>query len=164
MGRILKRVMHRLVRALVMNRALAAVAILLVFIVIGFGVFQLLSGGGIPLAMSGGARSGSSAAENFFKGTQTYDANLVWEAYNDTSRKRLEEAGGTQAVQNQLNMARDRGEKLEDFTLVGKKDLPDGSSMHFYLVTASYAQYQGQVAYIPYVLTVDQNGKIARVQ
>jgi hypothetical protein len=153
--------MHRLVRTLVTNRVLAAVFVLLIFGALGFGVFQMMSGDGLHLSMPGGPKSASTAAEQFFRGNQTYDSSLVWEAYNDTSRQRF---GDPKAVQDQLNMARDRGEKIEEFTLVGTKELPNGTSMQFYVVAATSAQYQGQVAYIPYVLTIDQNGKIARVQ
>lgn len=161
-GRIVKRVLHRAIRALLLKRALIVLVGLMLFAGIGFGAYQLVAGASLPLPGKTGASA--HAAENFLKGNQTYDANLVWDSLSDESRKRFEAAGGPQALQAQLNAAREHGVKLEDIKYIGKQELPDGTSMQFYLVASRTQQSGGQIEYIPYVFTLDQGGKIARVQ
>jgi|SRR5579884_38097 hypothetical protein len=163
-GRIVKRVLHRVIRALIVNRALTAAFVLILFAVIGFGVYQIAAGASLALHVPGGKASSSSAAEDFLKGNQTYDASLIWNSFSDDNKKRYEALGGLQALQAQLNAAREAGSKLEQYTYIGKQDLPDGTSMQFYLVASRGPQSGGQVEYVPYVFTIDQSGKIARVQ
>ena len=166
-GRVVKRVLHRVVRALVLSRGLAAVFALLVVAGIGFGIYQvygLVGGGQLAFPHVGTQAVSSNAAEEFLRGNQTYNAQLVWDSLSDDSRKRFEGAGGAQALQAQLNSARDHGVKLEKITFVGKQDLPDGTSMQFYLVGSRGPQSSSQLDYVPYVFTIDQAGKIAKVQ
>jgi len=166
-GRVVKRVTHRFVRALVLNPALRAVSVLVVFAVVGFGAYEMIAGGGSPVALPGVpslSAAASSAPETFLKGNQSYDANLVWSSLNDESQKRFQDGGGVQAIQSQLDAARQKGIRLEQFNYIGKKDLPDGTSMQFYVVASTAPQAGGQVQYIPYVFTVDQTGKIAKVE
>jgi hypothetical protein len=164
-GRVVKRVLHRLVRVLVLNRAVGVVFGLVVFAALGFGIYSLVSGMSLPVALPrGSAASSSSAAESFLKGNQTYDATLVWDSLSDESHKRFEAAGGQQAIQAQLNAARDRGIKFEQVSYIGKQDLPDGTSMQFFLVARRTPLTGSQVEYVPYVFTIDQSGKIANVQ
>jgi hypothetical protein len=166
-GRVIKRVSHRLVRTLVVSPVLRVVAILVVFGLIGLGAYQIIAGASFSLPTPGLTASianGSNAPETFLKGNQTYDASLVWDSLNDASRKRFESGGGVQAIQLQLNAAKEKGIKLEQFNFIGRKDLPDGTSMQFYVVASRTPQTGSQVEYIPYVFTVDQSGKIAKVQ
>src|SRR5947209_6919828 len=109
-GRVVKRVLHRLVRALVINRALTAVFGLLVVAGLGFGIYQvvgLVGGGQLTLPRVGTQAASSNAADQFLRGNQTYNAQMVWDSLSDDSRKRFEGAGGAQALQTQLNSARD---------------------------------------------------------
>jgi len=163
-GRIVKRVLHRFVRALILNRALTALLVLVVMAGIGFGVYSLVAGSGLQLALPRAAGATSNAAENFLKGNQTYDATLVWDSLNDDSHKRFEAAGGAQAIQAQLNQAKEHGVKIEQIEFIGKHDLPDGTSMQFFLVARQTPLTGSQLEYVPYVFTIDQSGKIANVQ
>jgi len=166
-GRVVKRLAHRVVRAFVLNPVLRAVTVLVVFAVIGFGAYEIVMGSGSPVALPGVpslSAATSSAPETFLKGNQAYDANLVWSSLNDESQQRFRDGGGVQAIQSQLDAARQKGIKLEQINYIGKKDLPDGTSMQFYVVASTTPQAGGHVQYIPYVFTVDQTGKIAKVE
>src|SRR5947199_966632 len=118
-GRVVKRVLHRFVRTLVMSRGMTAIVGLLIVAGIGFGLYQvvgLVGAGQIALPRVGTQAASSNAAEEFLRGNQTYNAQLVWDSLSDDSRKRFEGAGGAQALQAQLNTARDHGVKLEQIT------------------------------------------------
>lgn len=124
-----------------------------------------LFGPGLGVSLPGAGAS--SAVDAFLRGNQTYDAELVWNAYSDDARERLRSRGtGLEELKRQLALARERGSKIEEATFVGSQQLPNGLSMHFYLVRVANGQTQAQAQrdYVPYAFTLDGSGKITRVQ
>lgn len=99
------------------------------------------------------------------RGNQDYNAELVWESLADEARGAI--AGGVDsaptALQAQMQAARQRGYRLEDVSYVGGRNLPDGTSMQFYLV-GYRASSQADVEYVPYLFTLNTSGKIVKVQ
>jgi hypothetical protein len=114
---------------------------------------------------SGVTHSAPNATESYLKGNQSFNADLMWQALSAEAQERFRARGATtQDLQQQMDVARDQGTKLEDFSYIGGQNLPDGTSMHFYLVLTRGPQSRNDPTYIPYVFTLDRTGKIARVQ
>ena len=105
-----------------------------------------------------------SATEEFMRGNRDYNADLIWQSFNDEARQRLSDQGGSlESVQAQMQAAKERGLKLEEVSYIGGKELPDGTSMQFYLV-GYRASSRADLEYVPYLFTLDRGGKIAKVQ
>jgi hypothetical protein len=121
-----------------------------------------LSLGGI-----GGMRTESNAptaTEEYMRGNQQYDAKLVWDSISDEQQGQLQAIGKTvDSLQKEMTDARDRGYKVEDVSFVGGRQLPDGTSMAFYLVGVRQDS-KSSLEYVPFLFTLDAGGKIARVQ
>ena len=130
---------------------------------------SLLVGSGAPLGTTGSGvarlSSGEPVATNdFLRGNQNYNAELVWQSFSDEARRQLQASGGSLAsLQQQLQAARERGFKLEDVSYIGGRDLPNGSSVQFYLVGVRQ-EARADLDYVPYMFTLDRGGKIAKVQ
>jgi hypothetical protein len=104
------------------------------------------------------------ATEDYLRGNRDYNADLVWQSLSGDARQRLSGQGGSEEeLQRQMEAARQRGFKLEDFSYIGGKSLPDGTSMQFYLVSVRQQQ-RADLDYQPYMFTLDRDGKIAKVQ
>ena len=170
MGRVIKRTLVRAVRYFILRPAalvrwgalalaLVAVAILLPLLFSGGAGIPRL---GVSLPQVSGAKP--AAAEDFLQGNREYNAQRMWESFGDDARERLRSQGGSvEAIGRQMQAAKERGVTLEEINYVGGKDLPDGSSMQFYLV-AVRQQPKADIEYIPYTFTLDRIGKIAKVQ
>lgn len=117
---------------------------------------------GLPARAWSGA---PSATENWLKANETYNAELMWSTLSEEARERYRSRGGTvQTLQGQMEQAKQAGSTMEQFTYIGGQSLPDGTSMHFYLVVSRGPMSRGEAEYVPYVFTLDKSGKIARVQ
>lgn len=125
---------------------------------------SLIGGIGANLALPRVNAGPPQATDDFLRGNRDFDASLVWRSFSDDARGRLESQGGSQeTLQRQMQAARERGISMEQINYIGGKDLPDGSSMQFYLVAVRQAA-QGELEFVPYTFTLDQSGKIAKVQ
>ena len=171
LGRIIKRILHRLVRGVVLHPirfvillvALAAAASLAIFTA-GFPSLSLALPSS-PFRVGGGGAP--NATENYMKGTETFNAELVWNALSDEAQGRYRQRGGSmQALQGQMDQAKQAGAQLEQVTYIGGQAFPDGTSMHFYTVLTRGPQSQSRADAepVPYVFTLDKAGKIVRVQ
>jgi hypothetical protein len=170
-GRVVKRIMHRLIRGVVMHPI--RFVIVLVALIAGATLIALQSGLpslSLPLSLptssfkvgSGGA---PNATESYMKGTETFNAELVWNALSDDAQGRYRSRGGSmQALQSQMDQAKQAGAQLEQVTYIGGQAFPDGTSMHFYTVLTRGPQARTDAEPVPYVFTLDKKGKIVRVQ
>jgi hypothetical protein len=170
-GRVVKRITHRLIRGVVMHPI--RFVIVLVALIAGATLIALQSGLpslSLPLSLptssfkvgSGGA---PSATESYMKGTETFNAELVWNALSDEAQGRYRSRGGSmQALQSQMDQAKQAGAQLEQVTYIGGQAFPDGTSMHFYTVLTRGLQARTDAEPVPYVFTLDKTGKIVRVQ
>jgi len=170
-GRIIKRILHRLVRGIVLHP--------IRFVIV---LAALLAGGALVVAQGGmpspafslpsapsfkvGGSGAPQATENYMRGTETFNAELVWNALSDEAQGRYRSRGGSmQSLQSQMDQAKQAGAQLEKVTYIGGQGFPDGTSMHFYTVLTRGPQSQQAGAEpVPYVFTLDPSGKIVRVQ
>ena len=141
----------------------------------------------LPFRFGPGAEPQATA--QFLRGQQTFDAHLIWESYSDRVIQSLEERGTeVQDLQRQLDRLRQLGNPIQEVAYVGGHPIPRGS-MEFYLVTRAgpcptdrggsqvrapeenHALVSlleqtclGDPVYVPYVFTLDDKGKIDRVE
>ena len=168
-GRVVKRILHRLIRGVVMHPI--RFAIVLVALIAGAALVTLQAGMpsfafSLPSpSFKVGSNGAPSATENYMKGTETFNAELVWNALSDEAQGRYRSRGGSmQALQSQMDQAKQAGAQLEHVTYIGGQAFPDGTSMHFYTVLTRGPQSRTDAEPIPYVFTLDKSGKIVRVQ
>jgi hypothetical protein len=171
MGRIIRRVMHRVIRGIVMRPVRGIIVLVVMLAAAAILVSQSVGAqaSGFSIGMPNlGFRSMSgapSATENYLKGNETYNAELMWGALSDEALERYRSRGGSlDTMRGQMEQAKQAGVGLEQVTYVGGQSFPDGTSMHFYVVLARSPQSRGEAEYVPYVFTLDRAGKIARVQ
>jgi hypothetical protein len=100
----------------------------------------------------------------YLRGNRDYNAQVMWSSLSGAAQERLRTQGGSpEDLQRQMEAARQNGVKLEEFSYIGGKVLPDGTSVQFYLVGVR-PQARADLDYQPYMFTVDRDGKIAKVQ
>jgi hypothetical protein len=169
--RIIQRVLHRLIRGIVLRPIRAFIMLLVLLVAAGVLFWQGMAAEmpSLSLAMPGlplrGITGAPAATESYMKGNETYNAELMWTALSEEALERYRTRGGSvQTLQQQMEQAKQAGAALERITYVGGESFPDGTSMHFYVVLARGPQSRGEAEYVSYVFTLDQSGKIARVQ
>ena len=157
----IRRTLVRIIRFFVVRPA-ALLGLLVLLIVVGLGAAFAPS-----LSAVAGLRPGPAepqATGDYLRGNRDYNADLVWQSLSSDARQRLSGQGGSEEdLQRQMELARQRGFKLEDYSYIGGKSLPDGTSMQFYLVSVRQQQ-RADLDYQPYMFTLDRDGKIAKVQ
>lgn len=162
-GRIIKRILRRLIRALIRARVAVVAVVGLIIVVVAAGVVQL----GVPSVPSislPGPRRAPESTENYLKGTQTFDAQLMWSSLSPEAIARYQARGlSVDDMQRQLDQARAAGARLEEIDYIGGKTFPDGTSMQFYVVL-SRGPTRSDVEYVPYIFSLDRSGKIVQVQ
>jgi hypothetical protein len=168
MGSTFRRTLVRTIRHFILRPAhfFAVVAVSLAIVAAVLLVPTFVLGGTSPSLHVGLPRPGGAppATEEFMRGNREYNAELVWRSFNDEARERLRTQGGSvEAIQAQMQAARERGLKVENVSYIGGRDLPDGTSMQFYLV-GYRASSRADLEYVPYLFTLDRGGKIAKVQ
>ena len=118
----------------------------------------------LPVVSTLRPQSAPNATEDYMRGNQNYDAQLMWGALSSDAQSHLRDQGGSpEDLQRQMDSAKQRGMKLEEVSYVGGRALPDGTSMQFYLVGIRQ-QNRSDIDYQPYMFTLDRDGKIAKVQ
>jgi hypothetical protein len=169
LGRIIKRILHRLVRSIIVHPVRFVIVLVALLAAASLALFQSglpalsLSLPSAPFRVGGGGAP--SATENYMKGTETFNAELVWNALSDEAQGRYRSRGGSmQALQGQMDQAKQAGAQLEQVTYIGGQAFPDGTSMHFYTVLTRGPQSRTDAEPVPYVFTLDKSGKIVRVQ
>jgi hypothetical protein len=103
----------------------------------------------------------TSAIEAFLQGQQTYNAELMWQAYSPDYQAAQLERGATKAVlQAQADSQRRRGLQYVRADYIGGVKLEDGRSMYFYTVDLALETQHGK---FPYIFTADPEGKIVEI-
>jgi hypothetical protein len=168
-GRVVKRILHRTIRGVVTHPI--RFVIVLVALIAGAALIALQAG--LPSfsfslpspSFKVGSNGAPSSTQNNMKGTETFNAELVWNALSDEAQGRYRSRGGSmQALQSQMDQAKQAGAQLDQVTYIGGQAFPDGTSMHFYTVLTRGPQSRTDAEPIPYVFTLDKSGKIVRVQ
>lgn len=105
-----------------------------------------------------------SATDEFLRGNRDYNADMVWRSFSQEVQQQISSSGGSrETIQQQMQVARDRGRTLEEISYIGGRELPNGMSMQFYLVGVRQ-QTGAEIEYVPFLFTLDRGGKIAKVQ
>ncbi len=174
-GRVLRRAVFRVVRGAIQRRRLVLAAFVIAAGAIVVTTFNLVSLPGAPTRsrapsdsaaayQGSGGESEPTATASYIRGQQVGDARMVWDAYSDRVKRTLQSrGGGLEATQRQLEESRQNGGEIRQVRYVGTTPIPNGRSMHFY-VLERVGQTRGDVAYIPYVFTLDPQGKIDRIE
>jgi hypothetical protein len=162
-GPIVKRLARRVIRGLVRARLLVVIVLGLGLIAAALGVFQSFQSGSFNLSLPGPGHA-PEATENFLKGNQNYDAQLILASLSQDAVERGRARNAIQEHQQRLEQARERGIRMEQFDYVGGQALPDGTSLQFYVVAMRGLGGRPELEYVPYVFTLDRSGKIVRIQ
>ena len=158
-----RRRLIRFVRYFVVHPAaiLGAIALLLLggaLIVITPTLIRAAGLGAAPLA------SAPPATENYLRGNREYNADLMWASLSDQAQARYQATGSSQQdLARQMQAAKDRGLALQDVSYVGGKSLPNGTSLQFYVVAVKMGT-GADLNYVPYLFTLDAQGKILTVE
>jgi hypothetical protein len=97
------------------------------------------------------------AIQSFIQGQQSYNADMMWDAYSTDFQASQLETGATKAVlQSRANSERNMGLKYEKYEYIGGVKVDDGS-MYFYSVDLTL---QNQHARFPMIFRADPDGKI----
>ena len=152
------------VRYLVLNPAALIGAVLVIVLVVAAVIAVPRFIGSVPGLSNLRTQSAPSATEDYLRGNQTYNADLVWNSLDNDAQSRFSAQGGSRDdLQQQMDAAKQRGVQIAETSYIGGKSLPDGTSMQFYLVGIR-EQSGSNVDYQPYMFTLDRDGKIAKVQ
>jgi hypothetical protein len=123
-----------------------------------------------PVAYAPTATSGTlidqpiEAAEQYLLGMQSYDAQMMWDAYSTTGQQNLATQGGSVAVlQERLDEWKNESFRIERWVRIGTYLLPNGGAYAFYVAIGQSPTSQGP-GEVYYVFTVDREGKIEKVQ
>ena|SRR5712691_1268390 len=164
-GRLVKRALRRLILGVIRFPILTVAVVILLTAGGGYAVLQ--NGVSVPtfnLALPGPSRAPQST-DNYLKGNQTYNAELMWNSMSDEALERFRTRGGTQQdMQRQLEMARSSGTKVEQVNYIGGQGLPDGTSLQFYVVSTRGPGTRPDPEYVTYIFTLDRSGKITKIQ
>jgi hypothetical protein len=102
-----------------------------------------------------------SAVEAFLQGQQTYNAELMWQAYSaDYQAAQLERGASKDVLQAQADNQRRRGLQYVHSDYIGGVKLEDGRSMYFYTVDLALQTQHGK---FPYIFTAGPDGKIVDI-
>jgi hypothetical protein len=168
-GRIVKRLLHRTIRGVVVH----PIRFVILLVALMGGAALLIFQAGLPTLslslpsapFSVGSGGAPNSTESYMKGTETFNAELVWNALSDEAQGRYRSRGGSmQALQSQMDQAKQAGAQLEHVTYICGQAFSDGTSMHFYTVLTRGPQARTDVEPVPYIFTLDKSGKIVRVQ
>ena len=161
---LLRRLMYG---GVVLGRALRPYAAFVVIIVALLGVLgwmsYLLWGPKAAPAMFERADSlpPAAAVENYIKGQQDYNADMMWDAYStDYQAAQLANGASKATLQAQASGMRSAGLRFVHSDYIGGVHLDGGRSMYFYTIDLTRADQHGR---IPYIFTADADGKIVDV-
>jgi hypothetical protein len=165
LGRLIKRLLHRLIRGLIRARLALLVVIVLLVAALALGGFQAVQLPALGFSFPGPKRA-PDATENYMKGLQSYNAELICNSLSDEVLDRLRARAGTclEVQQRQLDLSRERGSRLEQVNYIGGYGLPDGTAYQFYVVASRGPMTRSEVEYVTYIFTLDRSGKISKVQ
>ena len=166
--RVVKRIMAGMVRTLAFH-PVASLVVVILLALIGFLGYEDYGKGALKIGPSERISKTSTlppspATEDFIKGQTTFNAQLMWQAFSDDLKQQLTQRGtNQQSLQRQLDQRKRAGSKVDQVQYVGGVQNPDGTRLFMYSLIILAPNQQG-IAENHYVLTVDQNDKIIKVE
>jgi len=102
----------------------------------------------------------TSAIENYIKGQQNFNADMMWDAYStDYQAAQLANGASKATLQAQANSQRTMGLQFVHYDYIGGVKIDNGS-MYFYSVDL---RLQNQQARLPMIFRADVDGKITGI-
>lgn len=166
LSRILQRILLRLVRTGIRRRRLVLLGAVGASALLAANALSLSPFRGLSLGPSDGRSRGEGEpyfTTIYLKGLESYDARMIWDSYSERAMREAQRRGlSVDDTQRQLDRARQVGSRIEQVNYVGGYPVANGS-LHFYVVFRSEPARRGAVP-IPYVFTLDANGKVDNVE
>jgi hypothetical protein len=101
------------------------------------------------------------AVERYIQGQQSFNADLMWEAFStDFQARQLSQGASKDTLQSQADQERQMGFQYSHYDYIGGVKREDGGSMYFYSVDVKLPDQQVKV---PYVYIADADGKIINI-
>lgn len=151
-------------RQVSMHKVSSAIVALLL-LVLAFMISERLVAPDSVQASGRGANIQPTSTMSYFKGQQDFDSQLIWTSLSPELISQAEAAGATiDDLQDQLDEARELGRTLEQVAYIGGYDLRGGGSMQFYVATVKSTSLSEEVEEIFYVFTLDEEGKISKIE
>jgi hypothetical protein len=123
---------------------------------------RILAGMSQPADPRAAAMPPAPSVEDFLRGQQTYDADLMWESFSDELRENLEGRDITRdTLAERVENERQSGQRYSGYKYIGGVSLPNRQAMYFYAVDVTSAQERGTLSF---VFTVGSDGKIISVE
>ena len=160
----MRRGLVRGIRYIVLHPGALIATVAVIVLIVAAVVAAPLYIGSIPGLANLRSQSAPPSTEDYLRGNQTYNADLVWNSLDSDAQSRISAQGGSRDdLQQQMDAAKQRGVQIAETSYIGGKSLPDGTSMQFYRV-GTRQQAGSTIDYQPYMFTLDRDGKIAKVQ
>lgn len=106
-----------------------------------------------------------AAGESFVRGQTNFDAQLIWDALSDDFVLALEGQGAdVNSIQAQLDDLRDSGIRYTAAHYVGGYRSPLGETYYLYIFSRENPQVTEGIETVPYVLILNEAGKIKGIQ
>ena len=155
---VLRRVVARTLRYLIHDPVL-------VLLVTGLVAFLVLAGafGLIGRSMASPVQA-DDAADHYMRGLRDHDVSELFGSLSPDMRRTLEQRFGRlgpAAVAALFTEEERSGERIVGYKLVARYDTVQGDSLRFYVVQAQRGNERRDV---PYTLTIDQSGKVSKVE
>lgn len=139
------------------------VVVLALLGVIGWMAFQLW--GPAPAETVGDTRAPlippSTAVENYIKGQQNYNAELMWSSLSTESQaNQLNGGASKETLQERINQKKTGGLRFSKYEYIGGVQLEQGGNMYVYSVDVQTPSASGK---LPMTFLVDSDGKIVTI-
>jgi hypothetical protein len=123
---------------------------------------RMLASRAAPGDLRVAALAPAPAVENFLRGQQTFDADLMWESFSDEFRQTLEGREFTRdTLAQRVETERQAGQRYSGYKYIGGLQLGGRQAMYFYAVDFTSPKERGTLSF---VFTVGSDGKIVNVQ
>ena len=164
-ARVFKRLLVRGIRFLAQHKTSSSLTFLLTIALLLSLIGHLAEQPSSSTYTSADSKYPSPFVEEYLKGHADFNAKRVWNAMSQAAqRSALERGESIDTLQKQLTEIRNKGTRFEDAVFVGGYPLQDGHHLYFYVVSARNISKAGELQQIPFVFTVDRDGKISKVE
>ena len=173
----LRRGLHLLIRSVMVHKVATAVFLVLSLAALTLGVGRVSFLGNlssaqafspaavVPTSGSGAPVAPAPATEQYLRGSQQFDAKLIWDSLSDDVRSTAETRGeDLTSLQNRLNQTKEAGGQVQQIRYIGGFVPDAGDALYFYVVTMQNPTVGPDAHHIFYVFTVGEDGKIKDIQ
>ncbi|MDA8187517.1 MAG: hypothetical protein M0T85_05190 [Dehalococcoidales bacterium] len=161
--KVIARLIGRGVKQIADHKVSSALILLLLVALVFVSTARFSGPSGVQASQKTGVAPTST--EQYFKGQTNFDSNLIWQSLSPSLIERAQMSGATvEALQEQLDEAKQLGRSYEDIAYIGGYNLNNGKTMQFYVVTVRRSPTDSNPDQIFYVFTLDESGKIMNIE